>query len=60
MSKRIILATLMALAVGSNAVLAADEGKTDEATKREAVSSEPVTTLYKDNPAITSYERLNP
>ena len=53
MSKRIIMATLMALAVGSNAVLAADDSK-------ETASTESVTTLYKNNPAITSYEQLNP
>ena len=55
MNKRIIIATLLALAVGSNAVLAADESKSEQAG-----ATEPVTTLYKDNPAITSYEQLNP
>ena len=54
MSKRIIIATLLALAVGSNAVLA-DEGKSEQAG-----ATEPVTTLYKDNSAITTYEQLNP
>jgi hypothetical protein len=66
MSKRIIVATLLALAVGSNAVLAADEGTSEQttnqeqATKKESAATEPVTVLYQDNPAITSYERLNP
>ena len=50
MSKRIIIATLLALVVGSNAVLAAEE----------TAANEPVTVLYQDNPAITSYEQLNP
>lgn len=53
MSKQIIIATLMALAVGSNAVLAADDSN-------QSTPTEPVTTLYKDNPAITTYEQLNP
>jgi hypothetical protein len=55
MSKRIILATLLALAVGSNAVLAADGTKSEQAT-----TTEPVTILYKDNPHVTAYEQLNP
>ena len=60
MSKRIIIATLLALAVGSNAVLAADESTSEQATKQESAATEPVTVLYQDNPAITSYEQLNP
>ena len=63
MSKRIIIATLLALAVGSNAVLAADESKSEQAnqqTTQQSGATEPATTLYKDNPAITSYEQLNP
>ena len=64
MSKRIIIATLLALAVGSNAVLAADVSKSEQATgqetKQETGATEPVTTLYKNNPDITSYEQLNP
>ena len=63
MSKRIIIATLLALAVGSNAVLAAGESKSEQAkqqTTQQSGATEPVTTLYKDNSAITSYEQLNP
>ena len=45
MKVRILIAALLAALVGSNAVLAAGE---------------PVTVLYQDNPAITSYEQLNP
>jgi hypothetical protein len=63
MSKRIIIATLLALAVGSNAVYAADESNSEQAkqeTTQQSGATEPVTTLYKNNPAITSYEQLNP
>ena len=60
MSKRIIIATLLALAVGSNAVLAADQSTSEQATKQESAATESVTVLYQDNPAITSYEQLNP
>ena len=59
MSKRIIIATLLALAVGSNAVHAADESNSEQATQQPG-ATEPVTTLYKDNPAVTTYEQLNP
>ena len=45
MKVRILIAALLAAVIGSNAVLAADE---------------PVTVLYQDNPAVTSYEQLNP
>jgi hypothetical protein len=55
MSKRIILATVLALAVGAKAVLAADEPKSEQAT-----TTAPVTILYKDNPHVTAYEQLNP
>jgi hypothetical protein len=44
MKVRILIAALLAI-IGSNVVLAADE---------------PVTVLYQDNPAIVTYEQLNP
>ena len=43
--KRTIITSLLALLIGSAAAFAADE---------------PVTTLYKNNPDITSYVQLNP
>lgn len=60
MSKRIILASLLALAVGSNVVLAAEETTPEQRANKETAATEPVTVLYKDNPAVTSYMRLNP
>lgn len=59
MSKRILITTLLALVVGSNAVLAADQSTSQPATGKDAVATESVTTLY-DTPAIASYEQLNP
>lgn len=59
MSKHIILASLLALAVGSNVVLAAEKTAEQPANK-EATATEPVTVLYKDNPEITSYMRTKP
>ena len=52
MSKRIIIATLLALAVGSNAVLAADESKSAQAGATSR--SPPSTRTTRPSPPTSS------
>ena len=62
MSKRIIIATLLALAVGSTPCSRRTKAGRSKRRGNDAAirSTEPATALYRGQPAITSCEQLNP